>query len=239
MTIAENVAGVRQRIQAAASRAQRDPKKIELMAVSKTVPAESIREAYEAGIRLFGENRVQEFTGKAPALREFTEARWHMIGHLQTNKAGSAIELFNAIDSLDSLRLAQKLNAAAMHSERKLPVLIEINIGGEQAKSGVALDSEELKQLLSIAPELKNLEIRGLMALPPYSEDPEQSRPFFRRMREKFHEISNQRLPAIGMLDVLSIGMSHDFEIAIEEGATRIRVGTAIFGERKSARSKA
>jgi len=125
-----------------------------------------------------------------------------------------------------------------MQAEKKLPVLIEINIGGEQAKSGVALDAEELNQLLSIGPELTNLEIRGLMALPPYRDDPEQSRPYFRRMREKFDEISNQRLPAVRM-DVLSIGMSHDFEIAIEEGATRIRVGTAIFGERKSVRSTA
>jgi PLP dependent protein len=237
MTIAENVAVVGKRIQAAAIRARRDPKKIELMAVSKTASAGSIRETYEAGIRLFGENRVQEFTGKAPALRELSEARWHMIGHLQTNKVGGAVELFDAIDSLDSLRLAHRLNAAAMQADKKLPVLIEINIGGEPAKGGLPTDSEELNQLLSFAPELKNLEIRGLMALPPYSEDPEQSRPYFRRMHEKFHEISNQRLPAIGMLDVLSMGMSHDFEIAIEEGATRIRVGTAIFGERKSARS--
>ena len=208
------------------------------MAVSKTISAESIREAYEAGIRLFGENRVQEFTGKAAALRELTRARWHMIGHLQTNKVGSAIGLFDAIDSVDSLRLARKLNAAAAQAAKTLPVLIEINIGGEQAKSGVTLDSEEWKQLLSIGPELTNLEIRGLMALPPYSDDPEQSRPYFRRMREKFDEISNQRLPAVRM-EVLSIGMSHDFEIAIEEGATRIRVGTAIFGERKSVRSQA
>jgi pyridoxal phosphate enzyme (YggS family) len=238
MTIRENIARVRKRIQAAASRARRDPKKIELMAVSKTVSAASIREAYEEDIRLFGENRVQEFTAKAAALRELTQARWHMIGHLQTNKAGSAIALFAGVDSIDSLRLARKLNAAAMQAEKKLPVLIEINIGGEQAKSGVALDSEELNQLLSIAPELTNLEIRGLMALPPYSDDPEQSRPYFRRMREKFDAISNQRLPAVRM-DVLSIGMSHDFEIAIEEGATRVRVGTAIFGERKSVRSTA
>ena len=238
MTIRENIARVRKRIQAAASRAGRDPEKVELMAVSKTVSPESIREAYEAGIRLFGENRVQEFNGKAAALRELTQARWHMIGHLQTNKVGSAIELFDAIDSVDSLRLARKLNAAAMPAEKKLPVLIEINIGGEQAKSGVVLGSEELNQLLSIGPELTNLEIRGLMALPPYSDDPEQSRPYFRRLREKFDQISNQRLPGVGM-DVLSIGMSHDFEIAIEEGATRIRVGTAIFGERKTVRSKA
>jgi PLP dependent protein len=238
MTIRENIAQVRNRIQTAASRARRDPKKIELMAVSKTVSAASIREAYEADIRLFGENRVQEFPAKAAALRGLTQARWHMIGHLQTNKVGSAIALFDGVDSVDSLRLARKLNAAAVQAEKKLPVLIEINIGGEQAKSGVALNSEELHQLLSIGPELTNLEIRGLMALPPYSDDPEQTRPYFRRMREKFDEISNQRLPAVHM-DVLSLGMSHDFEIAIEEGATRIRVGTAIFGERKSVRSKA
>ena len=238
MSIRENITQVRNRIQAAATRARRDAKKIELMAVSKTVSAESIREAYEAGMRLFGENRVQEFTEKTTALRELTEARWHMIGHLQTNKMGSAIELFDAIDSVDSLRLARKLNAAALQAEKKLPVLIEINIGGEQAKTGVAPDSEELNQLLSSASELTNLEIRGLMALPPYSDDPEQARPYFRRMRKKFDEISNLRLHAVRM-DILSIGMSHDFEIAIEEGATRIRVGTAIFGPRGSVRSKA
>src|SRR5215469_5009091 len=147
MTIRENIARVRERIQAAASRAHRDPNQIELMAVSKTVSAESIGEAYEAGVRLFGENRVQEFARKAAALRELTPAWWHMVGHLQTNKVGSAIGLFDAIDSVDSLHLARKLNAAAMQAEKRLPVLIEINIGGEEAKSGVALDSEELNQL--------------------------------------------------------------------------------------------
>jgi PLP dependent protein len=237
MTIAENIAQVRERIEAAASRAGRDPEKMELMAVSKTFSADSIREAYEAGIRLFGENRVQEFAGKAAGLRELTEARWHMIGHLQTNKVGSAIELFDAVESVDSLRLARKLNATAMQAGKKLPALIEINIGGEQAKSGVALDSEELEQLFTIAPELASLEIQGLMAVPPYSDNPELSRPYFRRVREKFDEISSRRLPAVRMA-VLSIGMSHDFEIAIEEGATRIRVGTAVFGERKSVRSE-
>ena len=238
MTIAENIARVHERIRTAASRAQRDPGKIELMAVSKTFSAASMHEAYEAGIRLFGENRVQEFAGKSAALRELTEARWHMIGHLQTNKVGSALGLFDAIDSIDSVRLARKLNTAAIQAGKKLPALIEINIGGEQAKSGVAFDSEELAKLLSLAPELEGIEIRGLMAVPPYSDDPEQSRSCFRRMHDKFDELSNQRLPRVRM-DVLSIGMSHDFEIAIEEGATRIRPGTAIFGDRKSVRSKA
>jgi pyridoxal phosphate enzyme (YggS family) len=157
---------------------------------------------------------------------------------LQTNKAAAAAELFDAVDSLDSVRLARKLNAAAAQIGKMLPVLIEINIGNEAAKSGLAPDSAELEQLLNSAPELPALEFRGLMAVPPYSDDPEQSRAYFRRMRELFERISKQRLPSI-RTEILSIGMSHDFEIAVEEGSTCIRVGTAIFGDRKSVRSNA
>jgi hypothetical protein len=160
-----------------------------------------------------------------------------MIGHLQTNKAAKAVELFAHIDSVDSLRLAQKLNSAAAETGKRLSLLIEINIAGEAAKSGVAPDSTALEELLEAAAQLPSLEIRGLMTLPPYNEDPKQSRPHFRNMRALFEKIANRNLAAVRM-DVLSMGMSHDFEIAIEEGATCIRVGTAIFGERPPLRSR-
>jgi len=234
MSIADNIARIRERIESATHRVGRDPKQIELMAVTKTVPAERIREAYNAGLRLFGENRVQEFEGKAASLKELPGARFHMIGHLQTNKAARAAELFREIESVDSLRLARKLDAATAELGKKLCVLIEINIGGEAAKSGVAADSPELEELLAAAPSLTHLEFRGLMTVPPYHDDPELLRPYFCRVRDLAEQIRSRRLPAIGM-DVLSMGMSHDFEIAIQEGATRVRVGTAIFGERHSA----
>ena len=238
LNVAENIARVRERIDAAARRAHRGSTDIQLMAVTKVVSPDQIRKAYAAGIRAFGENRVQEFAGKRDALLDMSGAQWHMIGHLQTNKVSSAIELFDAVDSVDSVRLGRKLNAAADQTSQKLPVLIEINIAGETAKSGLARDSSELNELLNLAPELTSLEIRGLMTVPPYHDDAEQSRPYFRRMRALFQEISHSQLPAVRM-EVLSMGMSHDFEIAIEEGSTCVRIGTAIFGERKSVRGPA
>jgi len=202
------------------------------MAVTKTFPPEAIREAYAAGVRVFGENRVQEFERKIDGLGDLGEAEWHLIGHLQTNKAAKAAELFGAVDSVDSVRLAEKLNAAAGALRKTLPVLIEINVGGEEAKSGVAAESGELEQILLGAPRWKNLAIRGLMTVPPYTEDPEGARPFFRRLREVRDQIAGRGLEGVAM-DVLSMGMSHDFEVAVEEGATCVRVGTAIFGERE------
>ena len=230
MSIPENIASIRDRIAAAARRAGRQPEDIALMAVSKTFPAERIREAYDAGLRMFGENRVQEFAGKANALRDLHSAEWHLIGHLQTNKATKAVELFAAVDSVDSLRLAQKLNASAQQLGKKLKVLIEINVGGEAAKSGVAPESLELEELLSAAPELEYLEFRGLMTIPPFNDDPREARPYFRKLRDLRDQIA-RRLPGFNMRE-LSMGMSHDFEVAIEEGSTCVRVGTAIFGER-------
>lgn len=232
MSIANNITQIRERIATAAQRAGCNPKDIEPMAVSKTVSVERIREAYDEGIRLFGENRVQEFENKVSRLGDLPGVRFHMIGHLQTNKAGRAAELFISIESVDSLRLARKLDSAAAQLGKKLPVLIEINIGGETAKSGVAPDSTELEELLAEAPTLSHLDFHGLMTVPPYDDDPEQSRSYFRRVRELAEKILSRKLPAIAM-DVLSMGMSHDFEIAIEEGATRVRLGTAIFGERR------
>ena len=195
------------------------------------MPPERIREAYNAGVRLFGENRVRDFADKAKLLRDLADAEWHMIGHLQTNKTAKAAEFFAAVDSVDSLRLAHKLNESAQLFGKKMAVLLEVNVGGEVAKSGVAPGSSELEDLLQAAPQLTSLEFHGLMTIPPFTEDPQQARPYFRRLRDLQTQIAARRLPAVRM-DVLSLGMSHDFEVAIEEGSTCVRVGTAIFGER-------
>jgi PLP dependent protein len=231
MTVAGKIENVRERIAAAAQKAGRGIEDITLMAVSKTFPPELIREAYQAGLRQFGENRVQEFAEKILSLGDLRDAEWHMIGHLQTNKASKAVELFSAMDGVDSLRLAQKLNDSAGQIGKKLKTLIEINVGGEASKSGLSFDAPELETLLSAAPQLEHLEFRGLMTVPPYFEDPQLARPYFRKLRELRDRIAAQNLPKIRM-DVLSMGMSHDFEIAIEEGSTCVRVGTAIFGKR-------
>ena len=231
MSIPENIVVIRERIVAAARGAGRSADDISLVAVSKTHPPERIRAAYDAGLRVFGENRVQEFAEKAAPLADLREAQWHMIGHLQTNKAGKAVELFNAVDSVDSVKLAEKLDAAARAVSKKLGVLIEINVGGEAAKSGVALDSPGLEELLQAAPRFAALEFRGLMAVPPFTDDPEGARPYFRKLRELRDAIAARKLSAIAMT-VLSMGMSHDFAVAIEEGSTCVRVGTAIFGAR-------
>jgi hypothetical protein len=232
VAIAENIVLVREWIAAAARRAGRDPGEVTLMAVSKTFPAERIREAYEAGLRVFGENRVQEFAGKIDAVRELPRAEWHLIGHLQSNKAATAAALFGAIDSVDSVRLAERLNAVSEKLGKTLPVLIEINVGGEEAKSGVAPGSGELEQLLLGAEQWKSLPVHGLMTVPPYTDDPGDARSYFRQLREIRDQIAARHLPNISM-KVLSMGMSHDFEVAIEEGSTCVRLGTAIFGERK------
>jgi PLP dependent protein len=233
MLVRQKVALIEDRIAAAARRSGRNPGDITLMAVSKTFPPELIREAYSAGLRHFGENRVQEFSAKRDALRDLHGAEWHMIGHLQTNKAARAAELFMAIDSVDSLRLAEKLDDAGRRFGKKLGALIEINAGGEVAKSGLDFASPELETLLRAAPSLQHLEFRGLMTVPPFFEDPQQARPWFRKLRELRDRIAAQRLPQVNM-KVLSMGMSHDFEVAIEEGSTCVRLGTAIFGDRAS-----
>ncbi len=234
MSVAANIASIQERIAAATRRAGRRSEEIVLMAVSKTQSLERIREAYDAGQRLFGENRVQEFAAKAGALQDLREADWHMIGHLQTNKAAKTAELFRAVDSVDSLKLAEKLDAAARKLGRKLDALIEVNVGGEKVKSGAAPGSFALEELLLAAPQLDTLVFRGLMTVPPFTDDPEGSRPYFRKLRELRDAIASRKLPSVA-LDQLSMGMSHDFEIAIEEGSTCVRVGTAIFGERTKA----
>ena len=231
MSIADQLALIRDRVSSAAHRAGRNPDDIALMAVCKTFPAEAIVEAYTAGQRLFGENRVQEFAEKFPDVRTLPDAHFHMIGHLQSNKAAKAVEIFHAVDSIDSAKLAQRLNDAALKLGKALDGLIEINVGGEEAKSGLSPDSPEINAILQQAPRWPNLRIRGLMTVPPFTDDPEGARPYFRELRELGDSLAARNYPNV-TLDVLSMGMSHDFEVAIEEGSTCVRIGTAIFGER-------
>jgi PLP dependent protein len=224
--IEQNIASVKERMEAACRRSGRRVEDVRLVAVSKTVEAERIRQAYAAGLREFGENRVQEASAKRPALVGL-EITWHLIGHLQTNKAKLARELFQWVQSIDSVRLATKLDSAG--AESRLPVLIEVNLGEEATKSGIR--EADLPPLVEEVSRLATLELRGLMTIPPFAEDPEASRPYFRRLRELARVIDSRGLPNVSMRE-LSMGMSHDFEVAIEEGATMIRVGTAIFGAR-------
>jgi len=231
LSVADNLALVRRRIAEAARRAGRSPEDVALMAVTKTFPPDIIREAYGAGQRLFGENRVQEFAEKSAQLADLPEIEFHLIGHLQSNKALKAAQIFVGVDSVDSLHVAEKLNAAAGREEKHLQVLIEINVGGEVAKNGLAPEAPELETLLAAAPRLEQLEFRGLMSIPPFTEDPQAARPYFRTLGELRDQIAGRHLPAVSM-ETLSMGMSHDFEVAIEEGSTCVRVGTAIFGAR-------
>ena len=267
--IAENLERIRERVARAAGRAGRRVEDVTIVAVSKTFPFEAIRTAYDAGLRHFGENRVQEWESKQERVADL-DATWHLIGHLQSNKARRAAGLFDRVDSVDSLGLAQKLDAAVaegagteaarlISSEKSRPfvpqgerdalrvasgqagaakngdangkqlgVLIEVSLGGEVAKSGVA--EADLAMLAEGVGELANLELLGLMTIPPFLDDPESVRPYFRKLRE----LRDGLVRRVGRpLPVLSMGMSHDFEIAVEEGATEIRVGAGIFGERK------
>ena len=233
-SIRENLQNVRQRIAGAAKRAGRSPEEITLIAVSKTHPAEAIREAYQAGVRHFGENRVQEWEAKHSSVRELP-ATWHLVGHLQSNKAARAAGLFGSVDSLDDYALAQRLDRARSEiaASAKLRVLIEARVEQEAAKSGVEITG--LPELAEKIVELPRLELAGLMCIPPLFENIEMVRPYFRRLRELRDDLQTQLGRA---LPVLSMGMSHDFEVAIEEGATEIRVGTALFGQREVRRVK-
>jgi pyridoxal phosphate enzyme (YggS family) len=224
-TIAANVASVGERIKRAAARAGRRPEEVTLVAVSKTIPAERIQEAFSAGVRHFGESRTQEWEAKAPLLSDVA-ATWHLVGHLQRNKAARALILFHEIDSLDSLPLAEKLERGAGDG-RRVPVLIEVRLDPAAKKAGC--DPEELPRLAEGLLLMPHLELRGLMTVPPLVGESEQARPFFRRLRELRDGLAGQLKLA---LPELSMGMSRDFEIAIEEGATQIRVGTAVFGAR-------
>ena len=227
--IAGNLERVRERMARAAGRAGRRVEDVTVVAVSKTFPFEAIRAAYDAGLRHFGENRVQEWESKQPRVADLG-ATWHLIGHLQSNKARRAASLFDRVDSVDSLALAQKLDAAAAESGSdggRIQVLIGVRLGDETTKSGVT--EADLATLAEGVAGLGNLELLGLMTIPPFLDDPERVRPYFSKLRE-LGEGLRRRLGR--PLPVLSMGMSHDFEVAIEEGATEIRVGTALFGLR-------
>jgi PLP dependent protein len=230
-SVRENLARIQERIASAAERSGRRAEDITLIAVSKTHPASAIRDAYEAGIRHFGENRVQEWEGKR-AGTEGLVATWHLIGHLQSNKTARSARLFHSVDSVDELVIAQRLDRARTEAgiTGKLRVLIEVHIAPEETKSGVEIS--ELAGLAESCAALPRLHLAGLMGIPPFLEDAERVRPYFRRLRELRDELSgNLRIE----LPVLSMGMSHDFEVAIEEGATEVRVGTALFGTREVA----
>lgn len=244
--LSDNLARVRERIEFAASRAGRRPEEITLVAVSKTHSARKIQELYEAGARHFGENRVQERESKLAHLAGL-DATWHMIGHLQKNKSARAAGIFNSIDSVDSIAVAEKLNRAREGSNaekgntssesvqsvigNRLRVLIEVKLDPEPAKSGA--DGRDLSRLVEAITRMPHLDLAGLMGVPPYFDDPEEARPYFQRLRELRDSVRAQMGKKI--LPMLSMGMSHDLEIAIEEGATEVRVGTALFGARDGA----
>ncbi len=225
MSLADNLASIQQRIRAACERAGRDPGSVALLAVAKTQPLEVVRAAAELGLTLFGENKIQEAKAKIPLCP--VRLRWHFIGHLQTNKCRDAVSLFEMIQSVDSLPLAQELQKRAEQAAKTMPILLEINVAGEGSKFGYQPERmlTEFKEIIS----LSRLEVHGFMAIPPFTPVPEKARPHFRRLRE-LREQCEQLLGA--PLPHLSMGMSGDFEIAIEEGATIVRIGTALFGER-------
>jgi pyridoxal phosphate enzyme (YggS family) len=226
MAVAENLERVRERIADACGRAGRSEADVALMAVSKMHPAEAIVEAHAAGMRLFGENRVQEWQEKSQALAELGGIEVHLIGPLQSNKTARAAELFQAVDTVDSLKIATRLNAAAAALNKKLPILIEVKLSHEESKHGIG--AGELAGLLGEIAALESLVAVGLMTVPPWSEDAEVARPYFRELRR----LRDASLAACGTLTQLSMGMSNDFGVAIEEGSTCVRIGTALFGRR-------
>ena len=242
MSIASNLDRIKNEIADACSRAHRDPTSVALMAVSKMHPAESIREAYQAGQRLFGENRVQEWQTKRAELSDLfpnvssdtteipsLDAQSHLIGPLQNNKTAKAAEIFNAIDTLDNLKTADRLNNAAQYLNKTLRILIEVKLSPEDTKHGLA--PEDLPTLLRALAPLTHLEPRGLMTVPPFDENPETARPYFQYLRQ----LRDDNLTLCPTLTELSMGMSNDFAVAIEEGSTTVRIGTAIFGKRTTA----
>jgi pyridoxal phosphate enzyme (YggS family) len=229
--VATNLRRVLDSIERAAQKAGRSGSSVKLVAVSKIIREEPIRQAVAAGAVALGENKVQEASAKRPLLSELP-VEWHLIGSLQKNKANRAAEIFDWIESLDDFELASKLDRACERLNKRMPVLIQVNVGREARKSGIA--EEEAADFAGHVSAFKHLEVRGLMTIPPYTEDPEESRPHFVRLREIAERIESQRLAGISMKE-LSMGMSHDFMVAIAEGATLVRVGTAIFGPRQYA----
>jgi pyridoxal phosphate enzyme (YggS family) len=227
VSLANNLALIREQIADACRRANRPESEVALMAVSKMHPAEAILEARAAGLRLFGENRVQEWQEKSVALSGLTDAEFHLIGPLQSNKTTRAAELFDAIDAVDSLKIATRLNSATRALNKRLPVLIEVKLSHEESKHGIS--PNELPALLAGLAPLESLIPAGLMTVPPWSEDPEPARSYFRELRS----LRDGLLASCPTLTQLSMGMSNDFVVAIEEGSTCVRIGTALFGKRK------
>lgn len=226
------MAAVRERIARAAARAMRSSDEVTLVAVAKTFPAETVRQAFEAGVRDFGENRIQEAEDKLGALKDLRGrgARFHLVGHLQGNKAKKALGMFDLIHSLDSVELGQRLERLAADRQKPVEVLVQVELGGEETKHG--LDEPHLFPALAMLRGFKQVRVLGLMTLPPFFEDAEKARPHFRRLRELAQRAQREQLL---YACELSMGMSHDLEVAVEEGATMVRVGTAIFGERGKA----
>ncbi len=226
MGVRENVQKIKERIERACERVGRDPREVSILAASKTRTPEEIREVFEAGIKLFGENRVQEARDKIPLLSDLS-IEWHMIGHLQRNKVKYAVNLFDVVESLDSKELADELEKRLSKVGKKMRVFIEVKLSPEETKHGCS--PEEALELARYVLSLEHLKLEGLMTVPPYFEDLELVRPYFRKLRE----IRDNLEDALGInLPHLSMGMSHDFEVAVEEGATIVRIGTAIFGPR-------
>jgi PLP dependent protein len=228
-SIAHNIQLIRERIANAAVGCGRSPGEILLLAISKTFPVESIAQAAQAGLHQFGENRVQEAESKILHFKEATNLEWHLVGHLQSNKARHAAELFDVIHSIDSIRLAQKIHQASLEIGKTLSVFLQIDLGGEETKFGA--EPDRIREIVSDITGLKGIRLNGLMTLPPYFEDPEQARPYFAKLRELREMLESEQPGCLGQQH-LSMGMSHDFEVAIQEGATIVRIGTAIFGLR-------
>ena len=226
-SIADNLARVMERIADAALRSGRTPDSVKLVGVSKTVDIDRIKEAVSAGLQILGENYVQEARDK---IEQFgSQASWHFVGRLQRNKAKYAVKLFDLIQTVDSLKLAKELNRRAQPLERVIPIIIQVNLAGEASKGGV--HPPECISLIRQIAQLPNLQVQGLMTMPPFFNDPERARPFFRQLRELSEQLAEADVAGVEMKEV-SMGMSGDYEAAIEEGATLVRVGTAIFGER-------
>jgi pyridoxal phosphate enzyme (YggS family) len=227
--IAENLRDVRERIARAATAAGRSPDEVQLVAVSKTFPVASISEAISAGQTCFGENRVQEAEPKIRHFHGEHRVEWHLVGHLQSNKARKACELFDVIHSLDSIRLAQRISQACLELNKNISLLLQVDLGREETKSGA--DPEQVRGIIEAVSTLNGIRLDGLMTLPPLFDDPERTRPYFSQLRELLHTLEAERPGCLGRRH-LSMGMSHDFETAIQEGATMVRIGTSIFGAR-------
>jgi len=228
-SIAQNIQSIRERVAQAAAQSNRSPEEIALLAVSKTVSVRSISQAADSGVRQFGENRVQEAEGKITSLRGIPDLEWHLIGHLQSNKARHAAELFDVIHSIDSVKLAAKVSEARLEIGKTMSVLLQVDLAGEETKFGA--DPVHVREIVEAMLGFKGIRLDGLMTIPPFFEDPEDVRPYFVKLRELRDRLESEQPGCLGRRH-LSMGMSHDFEIAIREGATIVRIGTAIFGAR-------